>query len=469
MAKAHAGLHFRCVMRDFVTADTMALLTDLYELTMAQSYFRDGHNPPATFDLFVRSLPPRRGFLVAAGLDTVLEYLERIRFSEDAIAYLRSLRLFDEPFLDYLRTFAFTGNVCAVPEGELVFPPEPIVEVTGPLIEAQVVETFLLNQINCQTMLVTKAARVVLAAKGRPVVDFSPRRDHGTDAAMKAARCSYLAGCAGSSNTLAGIVYALPVYGTMAHSYVMSYDDELEAFRAYARSFPDACLLLIDTYDTVQGARNAAIVAAELRDRAHRLRGVRLDSGDLLDLSRKVRRILDDAGARDAQILASGDLNEDKIGHLLEAGAPIDSFGVGTEMGTSHDAPGVGGVYKLVEDTRGCRVKRSGGKATLPGRKQVWRLTRNGEIGEDIIALHDEPAPPGGRPLLIEVMRNGKRIVREPLETARQRCRDRLAALPSALRGIGAVTYPVQRSPRLDALFRQMTGVSDDGPSVSPV
>lgn len=455
-------------MRDFVTVETVALLTDLYELTMAQGYFREARNERATFDLFVRTLPPRRGFLVAAGLDTILEYLEDLRFSEQSIAYLRTLRLFDDAFLDYLRTFAFTGDVRAIPEGELVFPQEPLVEVTAPRIEAQLVETFLLNQINCQTMLATKAARVVLAAGGRPVVDFSPRRDHGTDAAMKVARCSYLAGCAGSSNTLAGMVYALPVYGTMAHSYVMSYDDELEAFRAYARSFPDACLLLIDTYDAVQGARNAAIVAAELRAQGHRLRGVRLDSGDLLDLSRKVRRILDDAGARDAQILASGDLNEDKIGRLLEAGAPIDSFGVGTEMGTSYDAPAVGGVYKLVEDSRGYRVKRSAGKATLPGRKQIWRLTRNGEIGEDIIALHDEPAPPGGRPLLIEVMRNGTRIVREPLETARQRCRDRLASLPPALRGLGAVTYPVQRSPRLDALFRQMTGVSDDGPSVSP-
>ncbi|HEV2356846.1 MAG TPA: nicotinate phosphoribosyltransferase [bacterium] len=455
-------------MRDFVTVETVALLTDLYELTMAQGYFREARNERATFDLFVRTLPPRRGFLVAAGLDTILEYLEDLRFSEQSIAYLRTLRLFDDAFLDYLRTFAFTGDVRAIPEGELVFPQEPLVEVTAPRIEAQLVETFLLNQINCQTMLATKAARVVLAAGGRPVVDFSPRRDHGTDAAMKVARCSYLAGCAGSSNTLAGMVYALPVYGTMAHSYVMSYDDELEAFRAYARSFPDACLLLIDTYDAVQGARNAAIVAAELRAQGHRLRGVRLDSGDLLDLSRKVRRILDDAGARDAQILASGDLNEDKIGRLLEAGAPIDSFGVGTEMGTSYDAPAVGGVYKLVEDSRGYRVKRSAGKATLPGRKQIWRLTRNGEIGEDIIVLHDEPAPPGGRPLLIEVMRNGTRIVREPLETARQRCRDRLASLPPALRGLGAVTYPVQRSPRLDALFRQMTGVSDDGPSVSP-
>lgn len=451
-------------MRDFVTADTMALLTDLYELTMAQSYFRERHNARATFDLFVRTLPPRRGFLVAGGLDTVLDYLEGVRFSDDAVGYLRSLRLFDEAFLDYLRTFAFTGDVRAIPEGEICFPPEPIVEVTGPLIEAQLVETFLLNQINCQTMMATKAARVVLAARGRPVVDFSPRRDHGADAAMKAARCSYLAGCAGTSNVLAGMAYGLPVYGTMAHSYIMSYDDELDAFRAYARSFPDACLLLIDTYDTVQGARNAAAVGAELRERGHRLRGVRLDSGDLLDLSRRVRRVLDEGGAGDAQILASGDLNEDRIRDLLDAGAPIDSFGVGTEMGTSYDAPAVGGVYKLVEDVRGYRVKRSAGKATLPGRKQVWRLTRDGVMQEDVIALYDDPAPSGlppettCRPILTEVMRGGRRIGREPLDVERRRCAAALAALPPRQREPDGGAYPVRRSARLDMLFRQMTG-----------
>jgi nicotinate phosphoribosyltransferase len=375
------------------------------------------------------------------------------------------LRLFDDAFLAYLRSFAFSGDVRAVPEGELVFPPEPIVEVTAPLIEAQIAETFLLNQVNCQTMMATKAARVVLAAGGRAVVDFSPRRDHGTDAAMKAARCAYLAGCAGTSNTLAAMTYGIPVYGTMAHSYIMSYDDELEAFRTYARSFPDACLLLIDTYDTVQGARNAAVVAAELRDQGHHLRGVRLDSGDLLDLSRKVRRVLDHAGARDAEIFASGDLNEDLIRALLEAGAPIDAFGVGTEMGTSYDAPAVGGVYKLVEDVRGYRVKRSAGKATLPGRKQVWRLSHDGEMIEDVIALHDEPAPREAecRPLLIEVMRSGRRALPESLDEARTRCRDRLAALPPGLRTLDGVDYPVRRSPRLDALFQQMTAPVCDG------
>ncbi len=436
----------------------MALLTDLYELTMAQSYLRGGRNEISTFDLFVRSLPPHRGFLVSAGLDTVLTYLERMRFSDDAIAYLRTLNLFDEAFLRYLRTFTFTGDVRAIPEGEIVFPPEPIVEVTAPRIDAQIVETFLLNQINFQTMVASKAARIVLAARGRPIVDFSPRRDHGTDAAMKVARCAYLAGCAGTSNVLAGMTYGIPVSGTMAHSYVMSFDDELEAFRAYAQHFPEHCLLLIDTYDTVQGARNAAIVAAELQARGHRLRGVRLDSGDLADLSHKVRRILDDAGFPGVRILASGDLNEDKIRDLLDSDAPVDMFGVGTEMGVSYDAPALGGVYKLVEDTRGYRVKRSTGKVTLPGRKQIWRVSRDGQMGEDVIALHDEPAPAGAQPLLAEVMRRGTRTWQESLDEGRQRCRDRMASLPAPLRMLDAATYPVALSGRLEALRRQMSG-----------
>ena len=441
----------------FVTEQTMALLTDLYELTMAQSYFRGKRNELSTFDLFVRNLPPGRGFLVSAGLDTVLTYLERLRFSDDAIAYLRTLNLFDEAFLSYLQRFAFTGDVAAMPEGEVVFPPEPLLEVTAPRIEAQIIETFLLNQINFQTMVASKAARVVLSAHGRPVVDFSPRRDHGADAAMKVARCSYLAGCAGTSNVLAGMAYGIPVSGTMAHSYVMSFDDELEAFRTYARHFPEHCLLLIDTYNTVEGARHAATVAAELRAQGHRLRGVRLDSGDLAALSHTVRRILDDAGFPDVRILASGDLNEDKIRDLLDSDAPVDMFGVGTEMGVSYDAPALGGVYKLVEDTRGYRIKRSTGKVTLPGRKQVWRLTRDGRMIEDVIALHDEAAPPGAQSLLAGVMRGGTRVWQESLEDARRRCRARMASLPGPLQELDGVAYSVGLSGRLTALYREMS------------
>ena len=441
----------------FVTEQTMALLTDLYELTMAQSYLRGKRNELSTFDLFVRHLPAGRGFLVSAGLDTVLTYLERLRFSDDAIAYLRTLNLFDEAFLGYLQRFEFTGDVTAMPEGEVVFPPEPLLEVTAPRIEAQIIETFLLNQINFQTMVASKAARVVLSAHGRPVVDFSPRRDHGADAAMKVARCSYLAGCAGTSNVLAGIAYGISVSGTMAHSYVMSFDDELEAFRTYARHFPEHCLLLIDTYNTVEGARRAVTVAAELRARGHRLRGVRLDSGDLAALSHTVRRILDDAGFPDVQILASGDLNEDKIRDLLDSDAPVDMFGVGTEMGVSYDAPALGGVYKLVEDTRGYRIKRSTGKVTLPGRKQVWRLTRDGRMIEDVIALHDEAAPPGAQSLLAGVMRGGTRVWQESLEDARRRCRARMASLPGPLQELDGVAYSVGLSGRLTALYREMS------------
>ena len=441
---------------DFVTERNMALLTDLYELTMAQSYFREARNEVSTFDLFVRSLPPRRGFLVSAGLDTVLTYLERLRFSGEATEYLGTLGQFDRGFLEYLRGFAFTGTVRAIPEGEVVFPPEVLLEVTAPRIEAQIIETFLLNQINFQTMIASKAARVVLAARGRPVVDFSPRRDHGTDAAMKVARCAYLAGCAGTSNVLAGMVYGVPVYGTMAHSYVMSFDDELEAFRAYARHFPQNCVLLVDTYDTVQGARNAAAVAEEMRARNQRLRGVRLDSGDLVDLSRRVRRVLDQAGFPDVQILASGDLNEDKIKELLEAGAPIDAFGVGTELGVSYDAPALGGVYKLVEDSQGYRIKRSTGKVTLPGRKQVWRVVQHGEMVKDVITLHDEPGPESAQALLVEVLAGGKRFVHEPLEIARLRCRDRLSRLPAAVRELDGGAYPVKLSARLDSVLNRM-------------
>lgn len=440
----------------FVAPEAVGLLVDLYELTMAQCYFREGKNERATFDLFVRALPPQRAFLLNAGLESVLDYLEGLRFGPEALDYLRSLGLFDEDFLDYLRRFRFTGDVRALPEGEVFFPPEPVLQVTAPRIEAQIVETFLLNQVNFQVMVASKAARVVLAARGRPVVDFSPRRDHGTDAALKAARSSYLAGCAGTSNVLAGMLYGIPVYGTMAHSYVMSFDSELEAFRAYARHFPDQCVLLIDTYDTLQGARLAAQVADELRQAGHRLRAVRIDSGDLLELSRQVRRILDEAGHAEVQILASGDLNEYRIADLLDHGAPIDAFGVGTEMGTSYDAPALGGVYKLVEDASGYRIKRSTGKVTLPGRKQVWRVCRDGVFCEDVITLADEPGPPGGEPLLVEVMAGGVRSVRESLAEARARAQRRLQALPPELRDLRDGGYPVRLGPQLEALFHRM-------------
>jgi nicotinate phosphoribosyltransferase len=442
----------------YITPDNVALLTDLYELAMADSYHRQGMNDRATFALFVRSLPPGRAFLVSAGLDTALAYLEGLRFGDDAIRYLRSLHLFSDGFLDSLRDFRFTGDVRAIPEGEIFFPPEPLLEVSGPRIEAQIVETFLLNTLNFQVMVASKAARAVLAARGRGVVDFSPRRDHGADAALKAARAAFIAGCTGTSNVLAGMVYGLPVVGTMAHSYVMSFSDELEAFRAFARDFPTNAVLLIDTYDTLAGVANAITVAREMRERGARLRGVRIDSGDLAAQSRAVRAALDAAGFRDTQILLSGDLNEYRIAELLDQGAAADAFGVGTELGTSPDAPNVGGVYKLVEDEKGYRVKLSTGKATLPGRKQVWRRAdAEGQPCGDLLALIDEPPPAGHTALLVEAMRAGRRVRAESLAEIRQRCTAQLAALPEELRALDdSAAYPVTLSPALAALRARM-------------
>ena len=441
-----------------MTPANVALLVDLYELAMADSYFRHGMNDRATFALFVRSLPPNRSFLVSAGLDTALAFLEDLHFSDEAIAYLESLHLFSEGFLDYLRGFRFTGDVRAIPEGEVFFPPEPLVEVSGPRIEAQIVETFLLNVLNFQVMVASKAARNVLAARGRSVVDFSPRRAHGADAALKAARAAYIAGCTGTSNVLAGMLYGIPVVGTMAHSYIMSFSDEIEAFRAFAQDFPSNAVLLIDTYDTLQGAANAIAVGREMAERGAKLRGVRIDSGDLVAQSRAVRRTLDAAGFREVQILLSGDLNEHKIADMLAQGAAVDAFGVGTELGTSADAPHIGGVYKLVEDEKGYRIKLSTGKATLPGRKQVWRrLDAEGQPAGDLITLLDEPGPRDGIPLLKEVMRAGRRQAAESLVEVRRRCTERLVALPEEQQQLDDVLpYHVALSPNLGALRERM-------------
>jgi nicotinate phosphoribosyltransferase len=440
----------------FVGPDNLGLLVDLYELVMADAYLREGMNDEATFDLFVRSLPPHRAFLVSAGLESALHYLEHFRVDGNGIAYLRTLGLFSEEFLGYLRSFRFSGEVWAIPEGAVCFPPEPLLEVTAPRIEAQLVETFLLNTLNYQTMVASKAARVVLAAQGRSVVDFSPRRDHAADAAMKTARASYIAGCAGTSNVLAGKEYGIPVFGTMAHSYVMSFPDELSAFRSFARDFPQNAVLLIDTYDTVQGAHHAVTVGREMRERGHRLRGVRLDSGDLAHLSREVRAIFDAAGLTDVQILLSGDLDEYRIAGVLAEGAAADSFGVGTALGTSEDAPTMGGVYKLVEDRGGPKIKLSTGKATLPGRKQVWRRAQDGRIA-DVIGLRDEREPRDHAPLLHQVMAGGRVVRPEPLGAMRARCAQNLALLPGEFKDLHtAPEPPVTLSPTLEGLRAHM-------------
>ncbi len=441
----------------FVTPQNMALLVDLYELVMTDSYWRQEMNQPATFDLFIRDLPPQRSFLVSAGLESSLYYLEHAAFDEDLLTYLRSLNLFSDAFLAYLRRFRFTGETWAIPEGEVFFPPEPLLQVTAPRIEAQLVETFLLNTLNFQVMVASKAARVILAASGRAVVDYSPRRDHAADAAMKAARATYLAGCAGTSNVLAGKEYGIPVYGTIAHSYVMSFPDELSAFRALAHDFPHNATLLIDTYDTLQGAKHAILVAQEMAARGERLRAVRIDSGDLVSQSRQVRALLDAAGLTQVQIVLSGELDEYRIEALLTQGAAADAFGVGTAMGTSEDAPYIGGIYKLVEDAQGPKMKLSTGKATLPGRKQVWRMRREDHTLRDVIALADEPPIEGAQPLLVKVMDHGRSSAPSRLEESRQRCQAGLAQLPGPLKDLRRVApSPVALSEKLQTLRQTM-------------
>ena len=448
----------------WVTHENAALLTDLYELTMADSYHRRGMNRECTFDLFVRELPDRRNFMVACGLEQAIEYLENLSFDDDAIGYLTTLDRFSEGFLDYLRTFAFSGEVWAAPEGEIMFPKEPLLHVTAPLIEAQIVETFLLNSVIFQTMIAGKAARISLACGRCQFVDFSPRRDHGADAALKAARAAYVAGASATSNVLAGKSYGIPVTGTMAHSYVMAFDDEEEAFRAFAQDFPRHAVLLIDTFDVKEGARRAARIGMELSAAGSLLRGVRIDSGDLDELSRSVRRILDDAGLTETMISASGDLDEYRIRDLVRAGAPIDSFGVGTQLGTSGDAPSLGGVYKLTADAGQPRIKLSAGKVTIPGRKQVFRFPASGTPEHDVMALEDEEVS-GGRPLLERVMVAGRRVDEtESLESIRERCRSRLDELPEELRSLDErAGYDVRLSARLQELMDRARAMHEAG------
>jgi nicotinate phosphoribosyltransferase len=401
-------------------AAPLGLYTDLYELTMAASFLRERRTEIVTFDLFVRSLPARRRFLVVAGIDTALERLAHFTYDDEAVAYLATLGLFDDEFLSWLRSFRFTGEVRAVAQGDLAFAEEPILTVTAPIIDAQLLETLLINTVGLETMVASKAARVSQACAGRPFVDFSARRDHGLEAALAVARASYVAGAAGTSLVEAGRRYGFALSGTMAHSFVMAHDDEVGAFRAYLRQFGTASILLVDTYDTAEGVRRAV---AAMQAEGVVARGVRIDSGDLGDLATQARAILDDAGLGAVQILASGDLDEDHIAALIDAGAPIDSFGVGTQLGTSADAPYLGMVYKLVEQAGEPRLKLSPGKHTLPGRKQVWRSP-----GLDLIALDHEPGPPGARPLLATVFDGGPTGAVGSLTDARDRCAASLAS-----------------------------------------
>ncbi|MBI2762106.1 MAG: nicotinate phosphoribosyltransferase [Chloroflexi bacterium] len=435
-----------------------SLVVDLYELTMAEAYLRAEMNGRATFSLFVRRLPAERRYLVASGLDAALDYLDSLCFTDNEVAFLDSTGRFSPQLLDYLGGLRFSGDVRAIPEGRVVFREEPLIEVTAPLIEAQIVETYLINVLHLHTLLASKAARCVDAAGGRAVVDFGLRRAHGVDAGMAAARAAWIAGCSSTSNVAAGREFGIPISGTMAHSFVASFPSELHAFRAYARTYPDTTTLLIDTYDVEQGARHAATVAHELRQQGHRLRAVRIDSGNLLALSRRVRAILDDAGCPEVEIFGSGGLDEHQIDALVSAGAPIDGFGVGTRMDASEDAPTLEVAYKLVEIDGRPALKTSPGKANWPGRKQVWRRTGpDGRFARDVITLADETVP-DAEPLLVPVMRGGRRLAEsEPLGAARQRCLDERGRLPDDVRAIdGEGSYPVEFSPKLRTLTEQL-------------
>ena len=436
----------------------LGLFTDLYELTMGQSYFQQGMSAPATFSLFIRKYSPNRSYFVAAGLGDVLNYLEHWHFPENCIWYLRSTGIFSEEFLDYLSRLRFTGEVWAIPEGRLFFVDEPILEVTGPIIEAQLVETFIINQINHQSIIATKAARCVWAARGRTLVDFSLRRDHGIDAGMKVARASYIAGFQSTSNVLAGKEYGIPISGTMAHSYVTSFEHEVDAFRVFAHSFPERSILLIDTYDTVGGARKAVQVAKEMEAQGQQLQGVRLDSGDLASLSTEVRKVLDQEGLHYVSIFASGGLDEFDVDDLNASGSPIDGFGVGTKMGVSSDAPWSDMTYKLVRYDGRPVLKLSTGKATLPGDKQVFRVQdAGGDFYRDVIALRDEPLG-DGKPLLEKVMDQG-RIMRPipSLHEIRARFRADFQCFDKGLKVLrDPPLYEVSLSPRLGELYRSI-------------
>ena len=435
------------------------LFTDLYELTMAAGYFAHQMTAPATFSLFIRGYPPNRNYFVAAGLQEVLRQLETARFTDDDIEYLRQLDLFSDDYLTSLRSFHFSGSLTALPEGTLFFADEPIVEVTAPLIEAQIFETFLLNTIGFQTMIASKAARCTQAAEGRPLIDFSLRRTQGHDAGLKVARSTYLAGFNGTSNVLAGKRYGIPVSGTMAHSFVQVFGRDYEAFRAFADIFPHHSVFLIDTYDTLDGARQAARVAVEMKNQGLSSIGVRLDSGDMVHLSRQVRRILDAAELPDVKIFASSGFDEYKISEIIAAQADIDAFGVGTKVGVSADAPYLDIVYKLVRFSGRDVRKLSPGKITLAGEKQVFRVSDSRKrFMRDFLGLRDENVDKG-IPQLETVMQNGRRCKPDdPLADIRMRFQDGFKRLPGKYKTLdAAAAFPVQLTPELKKLQAKLS------------
>lgn len=432
------------------------LLADLYQFTMLQSYLEQGMHDTAVFELFMRKLPPERNFMVAAGLEQVADFLEQMRFTAEELAWLAER--FPTPVIDYLEHFSFSGDVHAMPEGTLFFQNEPILRVTAPLPQAQLVESRIINLLHFQSLIASKAARSVLAAPGKLLVDFGMRRAHGAEAALLAARASYLAGFSGSATVLAGALYDVPLYGTMAHSFIQAHADEAIAFEYFARSHPDNAILLIDTYDTEAAASKVVCLAHKLATEQIHIKGVRLDSGDLAMHAFQVRQILDRGGLQQAQIFASGNLDEYRLSDMLASGAPIDGFGIGTALDISIDVPAFDCVYKLQEYAGVPRRKRSEGKATWPGRKQVCRrFDEHGGMLADIVAL-EENDPQPGQPLLQPVMRKGVRIQASPdLHVMRQQTLQNYTVLPAGLRGLKKNTaYPVTISNALQALASEL-------------
>ena len=436
-----------------INLQSSALLTDLYQLTMLQGYFEQDMNDTAVFEFFVRRLPRQRGFLMAAGLEQTLTFLENLHIEPEELEWVKTCGLFSREFCDYLADLRFTGDVHAMPEGTVFFANEPILRVTAPLPQAQLVESRLINLLHFQTLIATKAARVVLAAPNKLLVDFGLRRAHGAEAGLLAARASYLAGFNGSSNVLAGLEFGIPVYGTMAHSFVQTHDSEELAFEHFARAQPKNVILLIDTYDTEAAARKVVALAPRLKQQGIAIKAVRLDSGDLVAHARKVRAILDEGGLQAVRIFSSGNLDEYALRDLLKRRAPIDGFGVGTHMDTSADAPYLDCAYKLEEYAGRPRRKHSEGKATWPGRKQVYRRYEvNGNMAGDIITVEDDRQE--GEALIRPVLRQGRRLhPPAPLEEIRQHAASELSRLPTPLRGLGeAPPYPVTIAPALEEL-----------------
>ncbi|KPK98188.1 MAG: hypothetical protein AMJ95_05620 [Omnitrophica WOR_2 bacterium SM23_72] len=435
-----------------------ALLVDLYELTMAQSYLVYKKEACATFDLFIRQLPKNRAYLIFCGLEDILRYIKNLRFSKDDLSYLKSTRMFSQGFLAYLRRFRFRGDIWGMREGEIFFANEPVLRVTASILEAQIIESFLLNTVNLQTMIASKASRVVQAARQRSVYDFSLRRTHGQDAGIKVARSSYIAGFSGTSCVLAGKLFGLPIVGTMAHSFVMAFKQEIDSFLAYAKVFPERTILLVDTYETEKGIANAIAVGLYLKEKGCRLQGIRLDSPDIASLSRKARRALDEAGLKGVKIFASGNLDEFKIKELLDKNACVDSFGVGTHMGTSEDAPSLDVIYKISEVKDGSQdflptMKLSKGKVTYPGRKQVYRISDSkGRFVKDILGLEEEKIK--GEKLLIKIVEDGQVIYRNPaLGKIRAYAQKRLSQIPWQLQQVYVRrSYPVRISRSLKRL-----------------